>query len=479
MLPFLVIVGELTADEESRRALEVIFRSVKSDDDLWAWIDYLRLPADGWEGTEADMPELDVLASTATLPGFMDQPLMFAGTKMLDWVVPQAHAGTHRGRRISAAELKNLLKMVDGLSFEISGLNKYKRLIDSIKGIVKGARSPSSTVSSRKLVKLKQTVVAGMAMGSVAIKKLLSQATKLRMHPALIMGIVAYLETRRDCVLGGDLPPLPIAGCIEHEEIVKKRLLGMYGSLLTRPLFNGQLGNSGTGHAGQENGALFHLAVLALQHARYEIDPGDAWRQVIAVEHKAEIQLFKDNQNKKMGEPYGRRVDIVLAGDGDGPIWNEVKSFKSKARKRNFPAWKGQKDRYGSIREFFLDRAAMTSVAIVGSKSGRPRMIKEFRWYFHDFTNRRVSPVEEGYDNADLGKARKWLLALPPLMDKAEYVNLGYSGSESSAVIKNGETLRFGGSIKSLNVTTLLLEEVADKLLDGVSSSIRTEILGE
>jgi len=60
MLPFLVIAGELMADEESRQALLVIIESIQSDDDLWAWIEYLRLPADGWDGDETQMPDLDL-----------------------------------------------------------------------------------------------------------------------------------------------------------------------------------------------------------------------------------------------------------------------------------------------------------------------------------------------------------------------------------------------------------------------------------
>ena len=56
--PFLIIGGEMVADEESREALLIMIKSIQSDDDLFAWIDYLALPTDGWEGKDVPSVEL-------------------------------------------------------------------------------------------------------------------------------------------------------------------------------------------------------------------------------------------------------------------------------------------------------------------------------------------------------------------------------------------------------------------------------------
>ena len=69
LLPFMVLAAELYADPEAREGLEFLMSTVNSGDDLLSWVDYLALPADGWEGDE--VPPVDAFSSgdeTTQLP---------------------------------------------------------------------------------------------------------------------------------------------------------------------------------------------------------------------------------------------------------------------------------------------------------------------------------------------------------------------------------------------------------------------------
>lgn len=95
LLPFMVLAAELYADPEAREGLEFLMSTVNSGDDLLSWVDYLALPADGWEGDE--VPPVDAFSSgdeTAQLP--------------LSFLFEEAHAAGIR--RISAAVLGKALR---------------------------------------------------------------------------------------------------------------------------------------------------------------------------------------------------------------------------------------------------------------------------------------------------------------------------------------------------------------------------------
>ncbi|EDM46993.1 hypothetical protein [Marinobacter algicola] len=80
-LPFLVLAAELYSDPDAREGLEFLFSTVDSADDVLAWVNYLGLPANGWEG-EGDPP---------TVPAFGDDPQVSQNLP-LGWLVPQAQA---------------------------------------------------------------------------------------------------------------------------------------------------------------------------------------------------------------------------------------------------------------------------------------------------------------------------------------------------------------------------------------------------
>ena len=85
----------------------------------------------------------------------------------------------------------------------------------------------------------------------------------------------------------------------------------------------------------RENGAMFHLAMLAAKHLAYEVSPGDQSLKVVDIESEIEMFLYqKSGVRYKRAEILRRRVDIVLRGqetsDGVGRknTWVEVKSLR-------------------------------------------------------------------------------------------------------------------------------------------------------
>jgi hypothetical protein len=74
----------MLADEEARKGLMVMVNSVASADDLLAWMDYLSLPADGWEG-DGEVPDVELSAS-------VNQPVLNSFSP-LSFIVPKAYAG--------------------------------------------------------------------------------------------------------------------------------------------------------------------------------------------------------------------------------------------------------------------------------------------------------------------------------------------------------------------------------------------------
>ncbi len=65
MLPFFIVMAEMYNDEEARKGLEFMFKTVDSGEDILSWVDYLALPAEGWVGD--GVPEVGMLFEPAQL----------------------------------------------------------------------------------------------------------------------------------------------------------------------------------------------------------------------------------------------------------------------------------------------------------------------------------------------------------------------------------------------------------------------------
>jgi hypothetical protein len=152
-----------------------------------AWIDYLRLPADGWEGVE--LPDLDLFASNSTTP-----------FNPLDLFIGKAYAGSgSKGARLTKGALVKVLKSLKRLR-KNGTLSKEeaREIMDGLKGLT-GFAKGTSLAKLRRLVHKPQTLLFAKAVGSNALRQIYRKSKQLRMSPLTMTAIVAYLETRRNC----------------------------------------------------------------------------------------------------------------------------------------------------------------------------------------------------------------------------------------------------------------------------------------
>src|SRR5690606_2167804 len=120
LLPFLVVAAEMYNDADARQGLEFLFKTVSSADDVIAWIDYIGLPADGWDGEGAP----------PSVPAFTDQPQDASALQPLSWLISSAYAAPKIRRVVSidfGKTLKELAKQ--GTGDEVKNLAGAMRVI--------------------------------------------------------------------------------------------------------------------------------------------------------------------------------------------------------------------------------------------------------------------------------------------------------------------------------------------------------------
>ncbi len=183
LLPFMVLAAELYADPEAREGLEFLMSTVNSGDDLLSWVDYLALPADGWEGDE--VPRVDAFSrgdETAQLP--------------LSFLFEEAHAAGPN-IRISAARLGRVLPAAKGKSAR-SDLTDVPDGLAVLTKLAKGGtlRNLRKYLHSPELMGLFTRLGARVAVKGIG--SLLSGKGK-RHHPLTIAASLAYIEYELTC----------------------------------------------------------------------------------------------------------------------------------------------------------------------------------------------------------------------------------------------------------------------------------------
>ena len=183
LLPFMVLAAELYADPEAREGLEFLMSTVNSGDDLLSWVDYLALPADGWEGDE--VPPVDAFSSgdeTTQLP--------------LSFLFEEAHAAGIR--RISAAVLGKALRSAAKRINKENAENLADGLGEFTKALKRG-----DAVDLRKYL-FKPSILATMAAlatngGMRHLRAFATGKTNARYNPVHIAATIAYLEWEGGC----------------------------------------------------------------------------------------------------------------------------------------------------------------------------------------------------------------------------------------------------------------------------------------
>ncbi|MDP5212612.1 hypothetical protein ORJ66_06105 [Pseudoalteromonas tunicata] len=350
VLPFLLIAGEMAIDDEARKGLMIIIESITSDDDLFAWIDYLRLPADGWEG-DGEPPEVDLGQTASVTPHYFSP---------LNAVMGVAYANKNKKRRIKGDFGKSIKKMADDLGYNFEA----KSLMTVIKTTLKGLKN-TNIPEIRKLVTNPKFLVTGVGMGiNTAVNNFqtfLKGNSSARIKPQIMIGVVWYLEkSMSEASLG------------TKDSILQSRIRGIYGNAFTSVF------SKGTDLTAQAHGGMYHLAKVAQYH--FQSQASSNFPKIKAVEAVRTVEFYtsKAHSNEKRIGDHVRKVDIVLALDvsSKAETWVELKSLSNR---KTFQKWKyAESGGGGSVgKEIVVDRAANV----------RAPDNKEDVWYFAEFGN--------------------------------------------------------------------------------------------
>lgn len=454
-LPFLVLAAELYTDDDAREGLEFLFSTVDSADDVLAWVNYLGLPANGWEG-EGEPP---------TVPAFGNDPEVTQNLP-LGWLVPAAHAAPIKPSRVAAGFLGDVLTTVA----KQIGPNEIKNVPDALRVIksqlrVTNFKELRSKVFSKDF--LKSAVWIQTAAGGRALQNFIRGKSNARYNPFVIMGTMAYLGWESSCGIllenenapqdpqSGDSQTNPTQkeGALTSDDLgcegkgfvdsnirdqIAKKIAAVFASSFDRKLEEEKMGsNSLLGVGGIGHGELFHLVQVAEYQLLHRAAGGlpikglekSRWVGVFADEDFVPDESSSLDCRKKQNCLFKRlrRVDIVLGekGDGKGETWIELKSWSAQsekgegrgkleqARRKPLAHWSSISARGSTAfhRQFSLDRGAneIGLAWLTKSESGKQVFsarvpVDEFYWYFQAFNiknkkinKREVSPFLRNY----------------------------------------------------------------------------------
>ena len=448
-LPFLVLAAELYSDPDAREGLEFLFSTVDSADDVLAWVNYLGLPANGWEG-EGDPP---------TVPTFGDDPQVTQNLP-LGWLVPQANAApVASAARITKEVLGDVLLRVKAHV----GARAAKDIPKGLK-LIRESLQAADARSLRKHVFSDELIgVAGGAMlrraGIQAIRNLTRGAKNTRYSIPAVVAMMAYLEYENTCGRAlqeeseqadpdGQPPVEPVEKESERlncdgkgfdnkiRRLVYSKIQTAFADRGDRNLKEEDPRKGvrfvlfGSGH-----GALFHLEQLAYYQAKYRLDSkervkgSDAFRYVAFFDDEQNVPDWDSNQLLEREVIRRERyVDIVLEDDSGRETWVELKSYaaKSKARRTELNVgtigqWRlAKSDKTGGAkkvfpglhRQFVIDRTAkhLGGAWLAKNQSAENEInvvvpVKDFQWKFQKFSvdNRRTKRKQY---SPDLGSER-------------------------------------------------------------------------
>ena len=428
-LPTFYLLAQMTADEESREALLFILNSIASEEDVQTWISYLSLPTDGWDGEGSAVASID---DTEESSG-----------SILDAFIGTANAQSYATRRVlvRVRVVVRLITRIRGTGTGTVTSASTRQLMSAIRAVVKETRSLNAS-DIRSMVHTEQILGAAAAVGAVGLKNILNNARRMRVPPPLLVAILAYVESRRDCAqVPGDL-----VTCVEHETTIKNRLNGAYGGLV------GRLARPKATLSNHANGAAFELVMLAYKHALFELGLSE-WKPLeIGAVTKVPVSNAKNS-------PYSlaRKVDLQLQNESSERLLVESKSIKSTTL--SFKRWSVGNNGGGlAHRQFSLDCRTVTEPTAVYTEDDVNRVQGE--WWFQKFST--ATPPGNSPDGKQLERHESKLRQIPENGLPGEY---GLNGAgEDMCLPPNNITV----GLFDLRVR-LLSDSLKGLLLNGVS----------
>ncbi|WP_416398403.1 hypothetical protein [Allohahella sp. A8] len=463
-LPFLALAVELYEDEDSRKGLEFMFSTINSADDVVSWVDYLALPADGWEG-EGEPP---------TAPAFNDAaPTTALHQLPLSWLMPQAHAAPIQATRVAAGVLG---KMLTDISKSVlpEAIKDLPAGLKMIKSGMKDTNFPELRAKVFNSNVLKSTLAIQAQAGTRALRNFILGKSNARYNPFVIMSVFAYLGWESSCGVllereklpkSPDVGPTPPdssvltseeMGCgakgFENprirEQIALKTAV-VFADSANQDLTEEPASNSLRGVGGYGHGELFHLVQIAERQLLHRAGVGQPIKDIERLRRVgvfvSKLDIPPLDEELACGKGLGcltkreRRIDIILDGGQGKETWLELKSWSAAglsdaergelltAKRSPLKSWSGLSAKGSTAlhRQFSLDRGAQNfEVAwLTKQESGLKEFTarsspKEFYWYFQafDVTNkktkkREVSPLLGDYQTK--GTLRYFLSSAP------------------------------------------------------------------
>ncbi|TNC83552.1 MAG: hypothetical protein CSH37_13715 [Thalassolituus sp.] len=472
LLPFLMIVGEIAADEEAREAIPIIIDAINSSEDLQVWFDYFNLPDDGWEGDT--QPQLDLeLASldSSALPLGMLVPQAYAAGK------PKRVSGSTAGKRI-----KEVMKSF--ANGDIDAGTAARSITTSMKVIIKEG---SRNTTIRQALTDPKTLKAGMTLvlhgGIRHFKNLLSgkdekgRKVTARTPVFLQLAAIAYLESNINC---------EEAGCWKagSDDDLIREIRVLYGKALGSPLL---LGYDNARVAGYQ----FQLTMAALLHAMDQVGV-DTYGKIVAIEDTQRVFLQqyqtsdtvieRDPRDRSLKGDFNRKIDFVLDNGGDKPLFLEVKSYKGRqgtsrsnlkdisqeTLKSRFNLWNMKSDKGGDAsnhKQYTADRILVTDNARITNPDIRDatKAAGEIKWLFQNYSQETVG----GLSAAQIKLIRKWLSRAPTGIKKGINASLGLKDTQSYTILKSED--QAGKVIDLFNMKTLFQDSgsaLVERLFD-------------
>ena len=399
-LPMIYVMGEMAVDAESREALLFMINTIKSENDMLTWVEYLSMPTEGWEG------EGGAVASVSDSSGD-DQAF-------LDYFIGTASAVSKvRGVRVSAEKLNTVLQRVQQ-SGKFAG-DDFSELISGISAVTRSLKTLNAR-SLRRVAHSAPLLSTSMALGGNGLRNLTNGLLRLRVSPLIVVSVISFLETRRTCI-GSRTTPL-FATCITpFPNDVSKRLNGKYSTLLKRLALSRSTRSGGTRGPEtiqNEHGAMFHLAMLA--YLRLQNELGSPF-EVISQEQGIKFEVKNLISSRPIA--IGRNVDIVLRdtrGSNLDNIWVETKSLTGSNLAATRWTIKTTTHRTSAHRQFSLDCIA---------RDGRQKRALPtpsnigFQWWIQDFN----APAGQlsGPSVAQARAYEKKLQTMPLSVDPSEF----------------------------------------------------------
>ncbi|WP_430460350.1 hypothetical protein ACQUQU_14145 [Thalassolituus sp. LLYu03] len=453
LLPFLMIVGEIAADEEAREAIPIIFDAISSSEDLQVWFDYFNLPEDGWEGDVQPSLELELASlDSSALP--------------LGVVVPQAYAANGRkrlsGKQASEKIRRTLAALKKG---EITSKEAAAHITRAMDDIIYAAKN---IPDARAIATATQTLIAGGALlatkgGVRRVRDLLkgnNGPEKMRTPILLQLAAIAYMESKIGCAE---------AGCIGSDTQLARGFRSLYLKSFAT-IATGEYKTQNT-----VNGSQYHLVMAALLHAWGEAGKSP-YGKLVSIEQQANIYLQSRSPNADYVTPrvirpdesgdFERMVDLVTQQGADKPQFIEVKSYlgvqDGKERtesqiKASFSIWeyKPTNSKQKPHKQYLLDRIMATDNQLIKDPIARneQQQASEIHWFFQKFKLKTRS----GLTDKQMDVIRSQLAQNASGENKKISASLGYKKYALAA-----SKTQAGKDIKRFGLTTIIKDSSSE-----------------